>query len=191
MNLSALFNHIFPTRCLLCAAAAVRRPNLCPGCEDELPRHSAACSRCARPVSGPGTCGECLRCPPPFDSAFAALLYRDKVPALVHLFKFRGNLAAGQVLSSLLADAVDDRERPDCLVPVPSSSRRRRQRGFDPGVEIARGVARATGLPLERQAGRLSRRCRTGHVATRMCATCSTWNLAAWPAGRWSSWTTS
>ena len=42
--------------------------------------------------------------------------------------------------------------RPDCLIPVPSSTRRRRQRGFDPGVEIARAVARTTGLPLERRA---------------------------------------
>jgi ComF family protein len=79
----------------------------------------------------------------------AALRYAGAAPALVHGFKFKRALAAGSLLGALLAEVVVGDEPADCIVPVPSSLRRRRQRGFDPAVELARPVAAARGIPLE------------------------------------------
>jgi ComF family protein len=78
----------------------------------------------------------------------AALLYADASIHLVHAFKFRGDLAAGATLAALLLDAVRTEADPDALVPVPLSRARRRSRGFDQSLELARLVARARRLRL-------------------------------------------
>jgi ComF family protein len=79
----------------------------------------------------------------------AVLRYTGSATVLVHDFKFKGDLAAGHLLGVLLGERVSGGETAECIVPVPSSRRRRRQRGFDPAVELARPVASALGIPLD------------------------------------------
>lgn len=93
-------------------------------------------------------CGRCLSHPPPYTRTVAALLYAGASIHLVHAFKFRGDLAAGAALASLLLDAVRAEADPDVLVPVPLSCARRRARGFDQSLELARLVARARRIRL-------------------------------------------
>ena len=141
-RLAGLF---FGGSCFLCRGAAERL--LCERCEADLPRLGAGrCPRCALASPGGALCGRCLAQPPHYDATLAALDYRFPADVLVQALKFRSELALAPLLGELIVGAKP--ERVDFLVPVPLSDRRLRERGFNQALEIARHVARATGVPL-------------------------------------------
>jgi ComF family protein len=102
---------------------------------------------CALPVPGGGTCGACLREPPRYDGVTAVFAYSFPLDALIHAFKYGGNLAIASALGNALASAVVA-ESADIIVPMPLSSARLRSRGFNQANEIARSVGRLTGIPV-------------------------------------------
>jgi ComF family protein len=137
---------LFGGSCFLCRGAA--EDILCAQCDADLPRlRQALCPRCALPSPGGAVCGRCLTQPPRFDATIAALAYRFPADALVQALKFRGELALAPLLGDLLAGSFSCRDV-DCVVPVPLSSARLRERGYNQALEIARHVARATGTRL-------------------------------------------
>ena len=139
---------LLPARCLVCGEAGIGGQDLCEACREAMPFNRVACWRCALPLAAAGVCGACVRMPPPFAASRAALVYGFPVDRLLPRFKFHGDLAAGRLLSQLMAEAFADAPRPGALVPVPLHSSRLRQRGYDQALELARPLARAFGLPL-------------------------------------------
>jgi ComF family protein len=138
---------LLPHACLLCGDVGGRTP-ICGPCEAGQPRlPPECCPVCALPVPGAVTCGACLTRAPAFDRITAAYVYAFPVDALVHAFKYGGNLAIAGALGEALARAVGD-QRPDCLVPMPLSRARLRERGFNQALEIARSVSARTGIPI-------------------------------------------
>ena len=137
--------------CLLCLEAGACG-RVCQNCAHLLAHASARCSRCAGPPPIAGICPNCLREPPPFDEVVTAFDYRFPVDRLVRRFKFAGDFAVGAYLGDALAEAAAAQDRPDLLVSVPSSSRRLRERGFDPALLLARRVRRHLGLRLDAMA---------------------------------------
>ena len=128
---------MLPPRCALCGAHG-QAPNLdlCIACqasfgaplEPEFVHH-----------------GLLRRCHAPF--AYAAPLDH-----LVHSLKYRGQLATGRVLGTLLADriAVLGLHRDvDVIVPVPLHPARHAERGFNQSAEIARHLGRRLQLPVD------------------------------------------
>lgn len=93
-------------------------------------------------------CGHCLTKPPQFDRTIAALLYRGDATRLIHRFKFQGDLAAGAALASLMVRTIGPRKDVDLIVPVPLARARRRDRGFDQALELARMLAKANGIGI-------------------------------------------
>ena len=82
----------WPRQCELCRAWG--RTPLCGACVSRFAAERPRCRRCALPVqtlevSGSDVCGECLREPPPFDAAVAALDYGFPWDGLIARFKFR------------------------------------------------------------------------------------------------------
>lgn len=136
-----------PQHCALCTAACAAAL-LCPACASGLPRLGPACARCALPLPAGTLCGKCLARPPPWDSARAAFAYGYPVDRLLLAMKYRGMLAYADFLAGELARAVC--ERPDGVMALPLSGARQRARGFNQAQEIARRVARLTGVPLVR-----------------------------------------
>ena len=137
-----------PARCLVCSEPGSRGQDLCAACRLELPFNRVACARCALPLPVAGVCGACLKNPPPFTASRAALVYRFPADQLLPRLKFHGDLAAGRLLSQLMAEALADAPRPQALVPLPLHPTRLRQRGYDQALELARPLARALALPL-------------------------------------------
>ena len=139
---------IFGGTCLLCRGAAARSL-LCAACNADLPRlEEALCPRCALPSAAAAVCGRCLAHPPRFDGTVAALAYRFPADVLVHLLKFRSELALAALLGQLLAERIAPIPAVHFVVPVPLATRRLRERGYNQSLEIARHVARATGTRL-------------------------------------------
>ena len=118
MNRCLIFaRRTLPQSCLLCGAASGDAV-LCAACDADLPRLAQArCAVCTLPIPGGGVCGACLDRPPHFDRVTAVFAYRFPVNALVHGFKYAGNLAVGSMLGQALGAAVT--ERVDLIIPMP------------------------------------------------------------------------
>ena len=90
----------------------------------------------------------CRRRPPPLQEVRAACLYSAPVDRLLPRFKFHDDLAAGRLLSQLMAEAFAGLPSPDALIAVPLHTGRLRSRGYDQALELARPLARALRVPL-------------------------------------------
>ncbi|WP_057919573.1 ComF family protein [Lysobacter antibioticus] len=184
---------LWPPRCLICAEPGLPGRDLCRTCEADWPRIGTACLRCALPLPGvaaagvrfatidppgppglpdlPLVCGHCLRRPPPLTQVHAACLYRPPLDRLLPRFKFHRDLAAGRLLTTMMANAFEPlltqspsttapglaapsasdiaTEAPaPVLVPIPLHRRRLRERGYDQALELARPLSRQLRLPL-------------------------------------------
>jgi ComF family protein len=142
---------LLPPQCLLCSQNSDSTRDLCTGCAADLIRNEVCCPRCALPLamSAP-SCGECLERAPPFAAAFAPYIYATPLDQLMMRFKFGRSLAAGRVLSELWIDALRTTlpARPEALLPVPLHPLRLRERGYNQALELARPLARETGIAL-------------------------------------------
>jgi predicted amidophosphoribosyltransferase len=155
-----------PYRLLLSVVA----PPACPACGAALSGvHDALCAACARdlPWLGADTCPRCALprpcapCPArasAWTCAWAPFAHEGPARALVMALKFRRRLAAADLLAAPLAAGGAALLDGAAIVPVPADPARRRQRGFDHTLLIARAVARRSGRPvvacLERPAAR-------------------------------------
>ena len=123
---------------------------LCSACDADLPRLPAArCPRCALASPRNAVCGRCLSQPPDYDATVAALSYDFPADALIHAFKFRGELALASLFSGLLLREIGSGTGVNLVVPVPLSGKRLRERGYNQAVELARSLAAAARAPLE------------------------------------------
>jgi len=133
--------------CLLCGAQAGRE-FLCIGCAASLPKLAEHCPQCALPSPGSAVCGNCLTHPPHFDATAALWRYEFPCDRLVQALKYRGRLAVAECFARHLAVK---NFLPDAhlLLPMPLHPRRLSARGFNQALEIARGLARLTGMRIE------------------------------------------
>ncbi len=129
-----------PGQCSLCRDWG--RGALCVACRTMV-THPPRCRRCAIAVpAGQPLCGACVREPPPFEHAVAALDYAAPWDGLIRHFKFHGQSELAVPLAGLLRDALarSDSDAPaaDLVLPAPLSDARLRERGFNQSWEIAR-----------------------------------------------------
>ncbi len=137
---------LLPQDCSVCGLGSGNAP-VCPACAADLPYlDGPLCPVCALPTTG-GRCGACLAAPPRFDATTAVFRYAYPVEHLVQALKYRQRLALAGWLAASLAARVG-RDGIDCVLPLPLSAARMRERGFNQAQEIARPLARALGLPL-------------------------------------------
>lgn len=162
-----LLDLFLPPGCLACGAwVGPSRSLVCLRCRMRL--HEAPwprCPRCHHP-SGTGRapapdCLECRAWPPDLSFARYAWMLEGAAPDLVHALKYEG----WRELAELVADSMARLELPPAtgrrvLVPVPTTPRRLRERGYNQAGLIAERLAARTGLPcytaLERRGARRS-----------------------------------
>ena len=137
---------LFSGSCFLCRGKAEEL--LCAQCDAELPRLAGAfCPRCALPSPASAVCGRCLTQVPQYDATRAALAYQFPADVLVQALKFHGELALAPFLGALLSKCISNRNV-DYIIPVPLSSARLRERGYNQALEIARDLVTSTGARL-------------------------------------------
>ncbi len=132
--------------CLLCGEES--GPELlCAACVAELPTLVEHCPQCALPSHAGAVCGSCLDRPPHYDRTLALWRYEFPCDRLVQALKYRARLA----LAGFFARSLASRPLPevDLIVPMPLHPKRLAERGFNQALEIARGLARHLGRPIE------------------------------------------
>ena len=139
-----------PTQCAICRDWGGER--ICAACRSRFAGEVARCERCAlRVPESMKLCGACLRSPPPYDSALAALDYVHPWDRLIAPFKFNAALDLAPALAACLADAWARRAlpHPGLLLPVPLSTQRLSERGYNQAWEIARRLGRMLACPAD------------------------------------------
>ena len=133
---------------------------ICNGCSKHYFASSRQrCTQCANPLPRSGgagllQCGNCLKQARAFDATIVVCDYAAPLDQLVQALKFRGQLALAPVFAKMLRDTMllqatgKQAELPDILMGVPLSAQRLQQRGFNQAHEIAKPLARLTGIPL-------------------------------------------
>jgi ComF family protein len=153
-----------PSCCALCGQNG--KCVICDGCSKHyFADRPGRCFQCANPLphssgAGPLRCGNCLKQSRAFDATIVVCDYAAPVDQLILALKFGGQLALAPVFAQMLRDTMLlhaasagahvhlQMGLPDIFTAVPLSAQRLQQRGFNQAQEIARPLARLTGIPL-------------------------------------------
>ncbi len=154
-TLRRLFHQALPSTCLLCGHFTQQSSHFCSACYADLPKLPPHCQRCLRALPAGKVCGACLSQPPPFDHIHALFPYQGPIIQLIIQLKFQQQLAHARAFADLFITAIRDtwyvdKPLPDIILPLPLHPTRLRERGFNQAVEIAKPIASALQLPLDR-----------------------------------------
>jgi len=142
---------VLPPRCLACQEPMAPPGGLCPDCWPMVRfLTDPLCQRCGIPMenTGESVCAHCLAEPPGYGQARAAFVYEEGSRDLILRLKHADALAGVPVLSHWLQrPGAAMLRRADWLVPVPLHWRRLFQRRYNQSAELARALARISGVP--------------------------------------------
>jgi predicted amidophosphoribosyltransferase len=139
---------LVPSRCCACGSPGGA---LCSRCFDGLERIGpVCCGRCGAPtVVAVERCRECAGRRLAFARARGAVAYDACAKALVHAWKERGVHRLAAVAAELVVAAVE-RPQVDAVAALPADPIRALRRGRHPADQLARLLAVAWELPLDR-----------------------------------------
>jgi len=151
--LEAIERKVLTPTCIACnQCVAASTKDLCEGCRNDLHFNAHFCIRCAIPLAEESAaCGMCLRLPPRYQISYCAFEYGYPIAEFVRKLKYGHSLSQAQVLGELLANYLHQYHRdawPECIVPVPLSTQRYRERGFNQSIELGRVLEKHLRIPL-------------------------------------------
>ena len=131
-----------PSQCRVCHAWPSQP--VCEACVNQFAQPHTRCISCALPLpAGMRHCGACLKHPPPLDSCLAAVAYAYPWSTLVQDFKFHAQPGLVRSFATLLRAApwVEPAlDEADVLLPMPLSTTRLKQRGYNQALLLARAL---------------------------------------------------
>lgn len=132
--------HQVPSQCGFCHTWPSQR--ICNACVARFAQPTTRCQRCAlRVPAGVEVCGACIQTPPSFDACIAAVDYAYPWADALAQFKFRGDPGWAKALATLMRSTPwmePALEAADRVLPVPLSTERLRERGFNQSALLAR-----------------------------------------------------
>lgn len=150
-----LLDQLYPPVCLGCDAPTGTADTLCPACFAALrPITAPLCPVLGLPfeiaLGADALSAEAIADPPPFERGRAAVVYNDLAGTLVSRLKYGDRPELARFCARLMAGAGHElwADRP-VLVPVPLHPARLRLRRYNQSGELARALARLTGLDCD------------------------------------------
>lgn len=129
-----------PSQCRVCHAWPAQA--VCEACVNQFAQPHQRCRSCALPLPGDRHhCGACLKDPPPLDNCLTAVAYAFPWSALIQDFKFHAQPGLVRSFAALLRAAPwvePELEAADLLIPMPLSSQRLKERGYNQAALLAR-----------------------------------------------------
>jgi ComF family protein len=143
----------FASLCAVCRGWGTQR--ICGDCVARFAQPVPRCQACALEVPvGVTLCGDCLKHPPPWERALAAVDYLHPWDGLLSRFKFHAALDLAPALAQRVLDAhrLDPASRhPGLLLPMPLNPARLRERGHNQAWELARRLGTLLDCPADAQ----------------------------------------
>ncbi|MBI5024709.1 MAG: ComF family protein [Candidatus Omnitrophica bacterium] len=163
---------VYPPHCLVCSTHYTAHPpgsGVCPPCRAAIVfNRPPFCRKCSRHlgISATNICKECRKAGPSFDFAWSACLYEDPIKDLLHRFKYGQKTQLrrlfAEVMISFIKEYGLDTGQFDAIVPIPLSSTRSRERGYNQAQLLAQELAREFSIPLAPEGNHLRRVRHTG-----------------------------
>ncbi len=146
MNLlDRIISYVAPYNCVACQVEGYL---LCSGCEGALrPSFPERCYRCNKLSEQNKTCKNCRRTSK-LTHVWVRSEYKGIAKELVHQLKFGRAPSVADLIGTHMANMLQGNHGDTIIMPVPTATTRRRQRGYDQSVLISRRIARITGLPM-------------------------------------------
>lgn len=139
--LELLFSWLAPHDCMSCGCEGSL---LCEGCTRNMTQTmSSRCFQCRSPTEDHRVCPSC-RSGIVLSHVWVSVIYEGIIKRVIYALKFDRAMGAKVPLGLIL-----DRSLPSAqfvIIPVPTSNKRIRERGYDQSVLLARGLARTRNL---------------------------------------------
>jgi ComF family protein len=175
--LNAALGFVYPEWCQICdgARATPGQGFVCDGCRAAVRMiEPPFCAKCGRPYQGQITaefvCSQCAETNPCYAFARSAALAHGPLLEVIHRYKYNQALYHEPFLAGLLTDRAKPALDPaawDLIVPVPLHPKKLRQREFNQAERLAKRLATATGIPMNKRLLRRTNATRTQTKLTR------------------------
>ncbi|MCK4577439.1 MAG: ComF family protein [Candidatus Marinimicrobia bacterium] len=131
-------------------------PPVCPICGEEPDRKDVICRECLSRLSpsGLGEWSARTSAGAELDEAWSAFWFDEQLRHCIHLMKYGRNRRVAAQLGQIAYDIVASRNNfgdYQLLTPVPLHPVRKRDRGFNQALLLAKALRSRTGLPLEQR----------------------------------------
>jgi len=156
--LEAVIGLVAPPECISCG---VEGTAFCLACSSaEIITYGERCWSCGATSAGGRTCSSCRKDSPRY--VWISTNYEGAAKKLINVYKFSGLRTAAdniaEIMNQTLHDFLTKAELAKLnylIVPIPTATSRRRQRGFEHTKLLARVLSRKTGLATIDALGRL------------------------------------
>ncbi len=143
------------TECLYCEAVMDRNREkfLCENCQGRLLKISYACKRCSYPLATPNMdyCNQCIGLETSLDRFYAGYLFDDVSRSVIYNYKYNHKNYYCEFYASLILEVIENNyknETIEAIAIVPSTKKRKKIRGFDHVLEIAKIVSKKSNIPI-------------------------------------------
>jgi ComF family protein len=146
--LRAVSEIIYPVHCGGCDK---KGDILCRKCIDSLRtiEDDSTCPVCGRWLGKKVLCGECIQNKRGFREGYYGFYFENRLRDAIHAFKFHGRKDVGKYLVRLIDEKIISfSESFDCIIPMPVTERRLKERGFNQSFIIGEEISKITGKPL-------------------------------------------
>jgi len=136
-----ILDWVYPPVCAGCDEPGYR---LCPSCQEKINIiRGNRCQICGEPLTGSKSiCHACHFLPPAYTAMRNFATYEGVVRECIHALKYENNQGLGEFFVDWLVKIVlEERWLIDVVMPVPLSSIRMRERGYNQSALIARPLA--------------------------------------------------
>jgi ComF family protein len=150
-SLAGVERWLLPPECLLCHRPVPSSDHDALACGVCRSRWRAVpapwCERCGHPLEPGMECRLCAEWPVGIGMVRSAVLLEEGAREAVHLLKYEGWWRLAEALAGVMR-ALEPLTAGVCLIPVPLSVARERERGYNQAERLATALGAATGLPV-------------------------------------------
>jgi ComF family protein len=141
----SILDLLFPPVCAGCGKPGTR---WCLDCQNRLVSlPEPICEVCGIPQRKHGICALCLTSRPPYDELRSWAVFEGPVRSAIHRLKYRRDIGLGEALASPLKKFVlNCGWQIDMVIPVPLSTQRYRERGYNQIALVANPLSMQLGL---------------------------------------------
>ncbi|MCR5093123.1 MAG: ComF family protein [Lachnospiraceae bacterium] len=151
-----LLRLLFPMRCPVCDRVLPYGEKICADCHREI-RYEAEprCLKCGRSMSrekdpDAAFCADCAAHPHEYDHGYCLAEYHS-IARPIYRIKYAGRRESAAWFGEEIVRCLGEelyRMAPQVIVPVPLHKKRYLTRGYNQAEDIARSIARRTGIPV-------------------------------------------
>jgi predicted amidophosphoribosyltransferase len=151
----SLLSFVVPPLCAACREPELSGAPVCPACAAAMPALGPCCRTCGAPFPLPvESCRECRGRGFAFARAWAPFAYTGPARRLVLGLKAGGLVRSAPWMAAAIATRAPPAVLDGVLVPAPAHRERLRRQGHNHAAELARALARRTGLSVADVLGR-------------------------------------